>query len=324
MATRIYKTPFAATGDKEALATADQPDGKVSLQAGWTPDYELPNDNPNYRPVGRAEMNGVINELTLALGEMQLHGFAKWQTIDGGWPLAAYVSHNGVVYRSTADSNTVEPAPGISAWSPLPTRSGAAMLASYATAGTFSFTVPAGVYRILAEGWGGGGGGGAGGGLSSGNGAGSGAYGLKWIDVTPGQVISIVVGAAGAAGPSAGIGGGAGGASSVGAFMSIPGGAGGAGGGTGGGIGGAAATGADFTIPGNNGVGPSISNASGTLVYGWPGGSAPRGASNAPGPGIAVGQQGRGAGCGGGGGAGGSSTQSIGGAGVAGQVLIWG
>lgn len=109
MATRIYKTPFAATGDKEALATADQPDGKVSLQAGWTPDYELPNDNANYRPVGRAEMNGVFNELTAALGEVQLMGFAKWQSIDGGWPLAAQVTHNSLTYRSMADANITEP-----------------------------------------------------------------------------------------------------------------------------------------------------------------------------------------------------------------------
>lgn len=109
MATRIYKTPFAATGDKETLATADQPDGKVSLQAGWTPDYELPNDNANYRPVGRAEMNGVFNELTAALGEIQLNGFAKWQAIDGGWPLGAQVSNGGLTYRSLIDNNTSEP-----------------------------------------------------------------------------------------------------------------------------------------------------------------------------------------------------------------------
>lgn len=121
MSTRIYKTPFAATGDKEALATADQPDGKVSLQAGWTPDYELPNDNANYRPVGRAEMNGVFNELTEALGEMQLNGFAKWQSIDGGWPLGAHVSLYGAAYRSTTDANVTTPGSAGAAWVPTNT-----------------------------------------------------------------------------------------------------------------------------------------------------------------------------------------------------------
>lgn len=120
MATRIYKTPFAATGDKEALATADQPDGKVSLQAGWTPDYELPNDDANYRPVGRAEMNGIISEITEGLGDVQLHGFATWQAIDGGWPASAQVSHGGAVYRSLVDSNIAEPGPGVAGWIKMP------------------------------------------------------------------------------------------------------------------------------------------------------------------------------------------------------------
>ncbi|MCP2516739.1 hypothetical protein M5J07_17505 [Achromobacter mucicolens] len=119
MATRIYKTPFAATGDKEALATADQPDGKVSLQAGWTPDYELPNDNPNYRPVGRAEMNGIIGEITEGLGEIQLRGFALWKSIDGGWPVGANVMLGETVYRSDIDSNSTTPgAPGAN-WTPM-------------------------------------------------------------------------------------------------------------------------------------------------------------------------------------------------------------
>lgn len=119
MATRIYKTPFAATGDKEALATADQPDGKVSLQAGWTPDYELPNDNANYRPVGRAEMNGVISEITEGLGEVQLHGFATWQAVDGGWPKGALVVVGDVVYRSEIDNNTSNPQPDGPDWTPV-------------------------------------------------------------------------------------------------------------------------------------------------------------------------------------------------------------
>lgn len=119
MATRIYKTPFAATGDKEALATADQPDGKVSLQAGWTPDYELPNDNANYRPVGRSEMNGILNEVTEGLGEIQLNGFAKWQAVDGGWPLGAIVKHNGAAYYSLIDNNGIEPSIGSVDWVPV-------------------------------------------------------------------------------------------------------------------------------------------------------------------------------------------------------------
>ncbi|CUJ51273.1 glycine-rich domain-containing protein [Achromobacter xylosoxidans] len=135
MATRIYKTPFAATGDKEPLATADQPDGKVSLQAGWTPDYELPNDNANYRPVGRAEMNGVISEITEGLGDVQLNGFATWQAIDGGWPNGALVSHGGLKYQSMTASNVTTPGVAGSDWEPAVTTVGTLPLASTSVVG---------------------------------------------------------------------------------------------------------------------------------------------------------------------------------------------
>ena len=70
--TRIYKTAFAATGDKEVLATTDPGTGKVSLPTGWTADYEKDDLDPNYRPVGRQEMNGVINEITERFGSQVL------------------------------------------------------------------------------------------------------------------------------------------------------------------------------------------------------------------------------------------------------------
>lgn len=236
MPTRIYKTPFAATGDKEALATADQPDGKVSLQAGWTPDYELPNDNANYRPVGRAEMNGVFNELTEALGEMQLNGFAKWQSIDGGWPLGAMVSHNGVVYQSVDGNNTTEPGTASVAWVAQLSKGAMKFLANG------SFTVPAGITRVWVSGCGGGGGGGGGGASTStttgvaGGGGGSGDFVIDHeIAVTPGQTLTIQVGGAGLGG-GAGTGsvkagdGTSGGTSSVAGLIALPGGGGGKGG----------------------------------------------------------------------------------------------
>ncbi|MCG7324271.1 hypothetical protein [Achromobacter sp. ACRQX] len=135
MATRIYKTPFAATGDKETLATADQPDGKVSLQAGWTPDYELPNDNANYRPVGRAEMNGIFGEVTEGLGDMQLNGFATWQAIDGGWPNGALVTHGGLKYQSTTASNATTPGAVGGNWEPVLTTVGTLPVASTSVVG---------------------------------------------------------------------------------------------------------------------------------------------------------------------------------------------
>lgn len=116
--TRIYKTAFAEIGDREALADTDPGTGKVSLPAGWTPDYEKENDDPNYRPVGRQEMNGILFEITRGLGEMQLYGFAQWQPVDGGWPVGANVNHGGGVWQSLANANTEEPGTG-ALWKPI-------------------------------------------------------------------------------------------------------------------------------------------------------------------------------------------------------------
>lgn len=60
---------------------------------------------------------------------------------------------------------------------------------------TGTFTVPAGVYRIYAEAWGGGGSGSVG---NTGCGGAAGGYSAGWINVTPGQTITATIGAGGA------------------------------------------------------------------------------------------------------------------------------
>jgi hypothetical protein len=95
----------------------------------------------------------------------------------------------------------------------------------YATAGTNTFTVPAGVTKIMIEVWGGGGGGGASG-ANPGSPAGGGGYGKDIITVTPGTAYTVTVGAAGVQGTS-GASGTTGGTTSVGTLISATGGAGG-------------------------------------------------------------------------------------------------
>ncbi|MDE2099073.1 MAG: hypothetical protein KGL39_17600 [Patescibacteria group bacterium] len=85
---------------------------------------------------------------------------------------------------------------------------------TWSTPGTYTFTVPSGVTRILALLWGAGGGG-AGAGTTGGGGAGGGgAFGGWFLDVTPGESVSITVGQGGSGGAS-GANGAAGGASSI-------------------------------------------------------------------------------------------------------------
>lgn len=110
--TRIYRTRFAATGDKETLAVTDQADGKVNLPAGWTQVYELENTNPAYKPVGRREMNGIINEITDGIAELQLQGgIVTWQALDGGFDIGAivYGADKTTMWRSTVNANTTDP-----------------------------------------------------------------------------------------------------------------------------------------------------------------------------------------------------------------------
>jgi len=87
---------------------------------------------------------------------------------------------------------------------------------SWTTAGSYSWTVPPGITRVLA-GMTGGGGGGAGG--SSGNdmgGGGGGSYRCAWIAVTSGSSVTVVVGTGGTGGVVGSVAGGAGGASTFG------------------------------------------------------------------------------------------------------------
>lgn len=122
--TRIYKVPFATTSDKrETLATTEQPDGKVSLTTGWTSVYELENDNPSYKPVGRGEMNGILGEITEGIGELQLQGgVIRWRAIDGGFNKGAivYGADMQTMWQSTIDSNTTDPdSVGTKGWSKI-------------------------------------------------------------------------------------------------------------------------------------------------------------------------------------------------------------
>lgn len=103
---------------------------------------------------------------------------------------------------------------------------------SFTNPGTTSWTVPDGIYRILCDCWGGGGGGGGAGSTgapTAGSGGGAGAYVRKYLSVTPGQVLNLIVGAGGVAGSWEGGNGGSGGSTSFGALLTALGGSGGKG-----------------------------------------------------------------------------------------------
>lgn len=104
---KIYQQPFAHAGTKQVIPDASDPQGFVSNEDGFTTDYELPDTDPNYKPIERAEFNGLMNTVTEALGELQQFGFAKWQPIT--WPQGARVVEGGAVYRALVQTSQKPP-----------------------------------------------------------------------------------------------------------------------------------------------------------------------------------------------------------------------
>jgi hypothetical protein len=169
----------------------------------------------------------------------------------------------------------------------------------YNTAGTFTFTVPGGIAKIMVEVWGGGGG--AAIGVS---GAGGGGYSKGILSVTPGNTITATVGAGGTGGQSLGSDGAAGGSSS---FSTIS------------ASGGAGTSNSSGNGGGGTGSGGSILNLRGSKGY-TIGSSSSAAGGVAPYSGAYSFESGQGQGPGGGGFASGNVSGS---SGNAGQINVW-
>ena len=113
---KIFKVPFAATGDKTVVPIPTQPDGSVSWTQGYGFDYQrkLDGSDPLAKPFPRNQHNQILNDITTALGEIQVNGFALWSAEGAPYPVNATVRHNGVNYVSRIDNNSATPADGAS------------------------------------------------------------------------------------------------------------------------------------------------------------------------------------------------------------------
>jgi hypothetical protein len=227
----------------------------------------------------------------------------------------ATTAKDGLVKRATAAEVTSRSGTGVVSPIDLPRSSSV----SFPTAGTFSWVVPAGVLVIRAKVWGAGGGGGASNNDdSSGSGGGGGGYAEGRIAVTPGQTLTIIVGAEGVGGVPGVSAPTQGGASSVAGTIAATGGAVGSGSSAGpaafGGAGGSG-SGGEIAINGRAG-GNGIPLTTGRQMGGFGGATY---AGSPAGPNVtAAGQPGA---FPGGGGAG-SSTNAAGGNGARGLVII--
>lgn len=114
--TKIFKTPFAETGDKISPPDAVQPDGSVSYAVGYGFDYQRDTSLDGGVPVDplakvfpREQHNGILNDITTAIGEIQANGLTIWQSIGGPYPINALVRHSGSNWRSTVANNATTP-----------------------------------------------------------------------------------------------------------------------------------------------------------------------------------------------------------------------
>ena len=77
---KLFKTAFAYQGTKEQLPDDAQPDGKASFAEGFTDDYTLDYGDADARDISQSELNGILHDITEAVGELQKYGVAVWQS----------------------------------------------------------------------------------------------------------------------------------------------------------------------------------------------------------------------------------------------------
>lgn len=232
------KVAFAATGDVNTIPGTVQPDGSISLPSGWGFDYERDNGagggtpDPLAKNIDREDMNGILNEITASIGEIQQNGVAIWVSTAAPYPINAEVRHLDKIWRSAIANNNSTPGANAD-WGDtgilLP---GTLIKTTLVTAtGTFNFDSRTKKYRLRGVG-GGGAGGGSGatsaGAATSGAGGTSGSFAEGFFAVTVPSV-AVTIGAGGIPANGA-VAGGNGGNSTFGAVMVCPGGPGGQGG----------------------------------------------------------------------------------------------
>jgi hypothetical protein len=201
-----FVVPFATGGDKSVTPDATDPGGAISYTQGWPSAYQLPNTDPAYRPVGRQEMNGVLNDITGALVELQTIGFPEWVAVAGlvvPYRINAYVRHTDVVWRSKIANNSDEPGVGAGAtsWENVSGGASGILVGTQIFKVNGTYTPTAGTVYIDVEVVGGGGSGGyapttGAGTASAGGGGSSGGYTRKKI-TSAFSGLTVTVGAGG-------------------------------------------------------------------------------------------------------------------------------
>ena len=206
----FFLQPWASAGiNVNAIPAASQigvTAGKASLTDGFPPlcFQPIPPIGSGI-PMDGGDLQGILKWATETLQYLQSGGHYRYDsaaaTAISGYPKGAVIaSSDGLkLWISTVNNNATDPdGVGASGWVEVTRHAFMPQVYEYATAGTYSRTVPAGYYRMRARAVGAGGGGAAGATATHGEGGGGGEAAEKRYSVTPGGSVSIVVGAGGA------------------------------------------------------------------------------------------------------------------------------
>ena len=111
--TKPFTTPFAADApDNLFIPETAQPDGSVSYETGFGPDYSKDPLENGAKPVPRKGHNELFFQITGSIGDIQRQGAADWYpefAADGGYPKNAIVWLDGDRWKSQIDGNTTRP-----------------------------------------------------------------------------------------------------------------------------------------------------------------------------------------------------------------------
>ena len=122
--TKIFKVPFADTGDKISPPDSVQSDGSVSYPIGYGFDYQRDTSldsggapvDPLAKVFPREQHNGILNDITAAIGEIQINGFPAWQSAGAPYPVNAVVRHADSNWRSFVSNNNTTPGASGASW----------------------------------------------------------------------------------------------------------------------------------------------------------------------------------------------------------------
>lgn len=122
--TKIFKVPFADTGDKISPPDSVQSDGSVSYPIGYGFDYQRDTSldsggapvDPLAKVFPREQHNGILNDITTAIGEMQINGLPVWQLAGAPYPVNALVRHADSNWRSFVSNNNTTPGASGASW----------------------------------------------------------------------------------------------------------------------------------------------------------------------------------------------------------------